>query len=152
MKKSADSRPHPTVLVEVGDKSERIDVELAPLIREMWRAGINTVMSCQNCFEGCAWIEFDSAEELTRFFGMIVYYEPHENSLYRRITRTQRDLDAELSWEFELHVHDMFEDQPEQIEYGIACYFASVGAYFPRSDIQELHRRLSVFNGCESQN
>ena len=37
-------RPHATKVVSVGDQQAEIDVELAPLIEQMWRVGISTMM------------------------------------------------------------------------------------------------------------
>jgi hypothetical protein len=38
---------HPTVLVQVGEMVADIDVELAPLITELWKAQLFTTRSCQ---------------------------------------------------------------------------------------------------------
>lgn len=45
-------RHHRAIRVCVGEMDELIDEEIAPLIRELWLAGIETHMSCQEAPEG----------------------------------------------------------------------------------------------------
>ena len=42
---------HPTSLVTLGDRRANVDVELAPLVLELWRADIETDSCCQDCGE-----------------------------------------------------------------------------------------------------
>lgn len=48
---------HRQVTVRVGPWCEEIDEQIAPLIREMWIAGIETSMSCQDGW-GKVWLQF----------------------------------------------------------------------------------------------
>jgi hypothetical protein len=81
---------HRQVFVKVGDFEAEVDEELAPLIKELARAGIVTVMSCQENRPGVAWIVFLSVEDLGAFLNIVAEYDPEEASFYRRAT-----LDAE---------------------------------------------------------
>lgn len=53
---------HPQVRVKAPEWEPfgriRVDRELAPLLRELWRRGYLTVMSCQDYGDGTAWILF----------------------------------------------------------------------------------------------
>jgi len=82
---SDDDRKHKAVYVRVGDQEAEIDAAIAPLIREMWEAGIETVMSCQEDGNGLVWIEFPSEEDLANFLDMVADYDPDPNALYNRI-------------------------------------------------------------------
>lgn len=49
---------HPTVLVQVGDKSAQIDELLAPVIEAAWTCGFSTFTCCQDLGESNAsWVE-----------------------------------------------------------------------------------------------
>ena len=63
-KETPSLRRHAAVVVEHGDLREEIDVQIAPLILETWKAGIQAMMSCQETDPGMAWIEFDSPEDM----------------------------------------------------------------------------------------
>jgi len=47
-------RTHPAMTVSHGDLAAEVDIELAPLILETWRAGIATIHSCQDMGENVA--------------------------------------------------------------------------------------------------
>jgi hypothetical protein len=45
-----------------------IDIKIAPLIKEIWKAGISTVNSCENNVpENYFWIQFRSSSDLEKF-------------------------------------------------------------------------------------
>ncbi len=47
-------RTHPATTVSHGDRVAEVDLELAPLVLEVWRAGIDTIHSCQDVGENVA--------------------------------------------------------------------------------------------------
>jgi hypothetical protein len=47
-------RTHPATTVTHGDLAADVDIELAPLVVEVWRAGIPTIHSCQDVGENVA--------------------------------------------------------------------------------------------------
>jgi hypothetical protein len=47
-------RTHPATVVVHGDLEAEVDLELAPLVLEIWRAGIETIHSCQDVGENLA--------------------------------------------------------------------------------------------------
>jgi len=142
-------RPHPTVTVEVGDRCADIDILIAPLIEAMWKAGINTMMSCQEAEPGTVWIEFDGLTDLRNFLDRVVWFEDDEGSLYAR-ANWWRFPDASNSWRYELELVDFFEGQSEQTEDGDACFDFWVSLYFPQSDISELVSRLQNIASAKS--
>lgn len=139
-------RPHPTKLIAVGDQQAEVDVELAPLIEQMWRTGICTMMCCQETDPGIAWIEFDSIDDLMRFLNLVVWYESEPDSLYARVN-SQRFAGTQAGcWEFQFNLMDILEDQQEQTEDGLAGFVPTIGVYFPKSDISEMYTRLIAFS------
>ncbi len=47
-------RTHPATVVSLGGRTAEVDVGLAPLVLELWRAGIGTIHSCQDVGENIA--------------------------------------------------------------------------------------------------
>ena len=136
------SRPHPTIVVEVGDFREDIDIDLAPIIKLLWEAGIETMMCCQETDPGIAWIEFGHSEDVARFLNRILNHDESEDSLYARSNWQRFVSPIEGSWEYQFNLFDGLEDHPDQTECGTVDLLASVGVYFPRSDIESIRDRL----------
>jgi len=143
-KELPSQRPHPTVTVEVGDRCEEIDVEIAPLIELLWWMDIETMMSCQETDPGMAWIEFDSVDDLLRFLNLIIWYEPEPDSLYARVNWQRFSGNEPGTWEYQFNLMDVLEDDEEQTVEGTACFTPTIGVYFPKSDIPELINRLKA--------
>ena len=141
-----NQRPHSTVTVEVDPWREEIDEVLAPLIRQIWIAGIETVMSCQETEPGIAWIEFPGVEALFRFLNLVTRYESGVDTLYNRIRYQLTGSMSAPVWEYQLNLMDIFEGQEEQTSDGLTCFEATVGAYFTVTDIPVLLQRLQAFN------
>lgn len=72
-------------MVVLGEKRAEIDEMIAPLIREMWIAGLSTVMSCQEEYRETAWIEFSFIDELEKFVNVVAEYDVNSHSMYARI-------------------------------------------------------------------
>ena len=139
-------RPHPTVFVEVGENRAEIDSGLAPLIEQVWKAGIDTMMSCQETWDGIAWIAFDSVDDVLRFLDIVAFYEPGADTLFNRICD---DLVGELSspeWEFRFNPMPLIDCSVEQITGAPVSFHATIGVYFPQTDIPTLLNRLRLFN------
>lgn len=56
---TARVRTHPATVVAHGDLTAEVDLELAPLVLETWRAGITTIHSCQDVGENLAGLAVD---------------------------------------------------------------------------------------------
>ena len=79
------SAKHCTVHVTFGEQHADIDKGIAPLIREMWRAGIVTSQCCQDSPPGWIWLEFMSSFELEKFLDIVGAYENTVGSLHDRM-------------------------------------------------------------------
>jgi hypothetical protein len=141
--------PHKQVRVKVGDWEAEVDEELAPLIEELWKAKIQTSMSCQESRLGFAWIEFDSMEDLCAFMNIVGDYgPPDEDSLYSRMN--WRSDDTETWWEYDLHFidcgwHDV-ENGANEWHEGVPDFAFWPSVRFPRSDLPILLKRMSQWN------
>jgi len=100
---------HRAVIVEVGVWREEIDEALAPLVREIWLAGIETMMSCQEVEPGIAWIEFPAVEELLRCLNLVTRFEPGVNTFYHRIHHQLVGPMSAPVWEYRFDLSDIFE-------------------------------------------
>jgi transcriptional regulator with XRE-family HTH domain len=76
---------HEQVRIKVGDREAEVDIGIAPLIRELWIAGIYTFMSCQQTFLGRIWIEFPDLRDCQNFLNIVAQYKVDKDSLYWRI-------------------------------------------------------------------
>ena len=75
---------HPQVRVRHGKITARVDERLAPLIAELWKAGWETIRSCQRHTTGMVWIEFAQASDVEEFLNVVAHYDPAPGSLWRR--------------------------------------------------------------------
>jgi hypothetical protein len=135
----ASMKPHKTVRVRYKDYDEKIDVLIAPLIYECWRAGVNTVMSCQEveyCQKKCVWIEFDTSEDLDYFVQLIAV----NDKLRAHAAMSQNQDDPTTSWHSALYIDD-FSGPGEPHMCGLV-----ISLYFPQSDINSIVATLKEFN------
>lgn len=144
------SRSHRTIHVQVGNWSEQIDEEMAPLIREIWNAGVDTMMCCQEVAPGIGWIEFPSVEDLLRFLNIVTVYEPGVDTLYNRIRHDLAGTTSSPEWEFQFNLLDICDTGESRSGGERVCFEPTVGAYFPASDIPLLIERLQEFNEVTS--
>lgn len=146
------SSQHKQVRIQVGDYEADVDEELAPLIEQLWRAGLRTVLSCQENRPGVAWIMFATQDDLCRFLDIVAEYDPEDGSLYRRVS--QRTSAEEGCWEYDLHLEDaaVYEEEMDDsiIDWhdGEACFYFSASARFPRTDLPMLLDRMVRHNAC----
>lgn len=141
------NRRHPTERVTVGDWDEQIDVEIAPLVRSIWEAGIETVMSCQDTFDGLTWIEFATLEGFERFLNAIHQTASKDSPLLERITWDSDDCDS--WWTYELvpclycpGEQEGAQSTPRQPG-GMSL---DLSLRFPRTDLPEVTRLMALFN------
>lgn len=78
---------HPEVRVRVANMHAKIDVLLAPLIKEMWKSMIITDESCQEFEPGMAAIWFPDEHEFKKFMNAVGDNTQVDDmsSLYRRM-------------------------------------------------------------------
>jgi hypothetical protein len=133
---------HETVRVRVGDMDAEIDKDIAPLIREIWEAGIVSCNSCQENEPGIVWIEFMTPTDAERFVNIVAEYEDGIDTLYNRITGERSAKEKEVKyWEYDPFVFDYamkreFENGRIVAERhdGVPDIVFSLSIRFPRSE------------------
>lgn len=76
-----------------------VDRNLAPILRQLWRLGFDTVMSCQdNVPSGYAWISFCGREDgflfVSILFEVLPAMRPHDDIRIRFTGRTHKCVDV----------------------------------------------------------
>jgi transcriptional regulator with XRE-family HTH domain len=137
---------HRQVQVRVGECNAKIDKGIAPLIKEMWLAGIETAMSCQQD-EGRVWIRFPRVRGAKKFLKIVAGHENAE--LYTRMTRKRTD--ERRLWKYEADVCDFamtyYIDKFREIAYNPPADFDfSVTVHFPPQDLPIVLERLKEHN------
>ncbi len=148
---------HPQVRIAIGKREAEVDEGIAPLIAELWKADIDTVMSCQDNL-GRVWIEFSSAVDAERFLDIVAGdYSADVHSLYNRVTGEYEDEDwrtfrAEHAWRYDCHPLDYngpLIDDAGEIEQPAASERAivlNVSVRFPKYDLDEVLSRMRAHN------
>jgi len=143
----ATGNDHPTVQVKVGWREEEIDAKIAPLIQEMWKADIDTLMSCQDSPPGWVWIEFDDVDACERFLSLVADFDSNPDSLYNRICQEWQSEHDEDFWKYDVIVSDEAIDTADD---GPMFHF-SVSVRFPHRDLPTVLERLRSFNCKKSE-
>lgn len=146
---------HQQVIVAHEAKRAEIDASIAPLILEIWRAGIDTWQSCErHSRTGKVWIAFETAADAEAFldaallskrasawaqseawyFGM---YEPTSTPLPAAVTMPYHP----AGWEFHATVLD---DCPDPV--GHRWFRIVINVLFPRRDLKRVTERLREWN------
>ncbi len=162
-------RTHPANVVAVDDQSAEVDVELAPLITEVWQAGIVTIHSCQDVGEnvgelvpelphlepvaqreaGRASIGFADLTDLLAFHDAVVNAGPRDD-FYERVMHWA----SPGAWQCVIALHDPGLEQARgpvapDGTHRSRLAAASFQVRFPRSDIHEATDRLRRHNRGE---
>jgi hypothetical protein len=157
---------HPQVTVTVGDMSAEVDVELAPLITEIWRAGWSTWLSCQeHSMTGKAWIAFDFVDEAEAFLNAVAQHNRRAGALWCRANDWYFGQFGSTSghiarhgprhghgdWEYHVAItDDAFNEATKRWrQRGQPDFRFSVSVLFPRSDIPEVTAMLVKHNARE---
>ena len=133
---------HPTVPVRLGHFVVDIDVEIAPLIAVLHRAGITTMQSCQDR-DGRVWLMLASMSDLAALLAAVGKPSANPASLYRRVrneaaaaphVRTDPD-----QWRYALAPYPL-EDRlwPQHWDFEVAVEF-------PTADLAEVSQRVEEF-------
>jgi hypothetical protein len=150
------AEPHKTVKVQVGDREADIDEQIAPLIEEVWKAGIETVGSCQESRPGINCVGFATAADAEKFLDIVTEYEENINSMYNRITdRWWSEEEERLTplWEYDVYPDDLGvtrtfigDNVIDDSHDGVPNFLFSVTIRFPRTDYPVLLRRMVRHN------
>ena len=138
---------HEQSLAEWGDRHDLVDREMAPLLSELWRAGVGTYSSCQDLGESLADLAFrhphmagyvdslrgrasiDFVPPDAQLFLDLVAAAGPPPPLYDRMTRWT----AEGAWSFNLPMLDL----PDGAG-GFSFRILSIQLHFPRADLPEV--------------
>jgi hypothetical protein len=147
--KTKYARAHKAITVRVGNMRAQIDTLLAPLIREIWKSGINTVMSCQETEPGIAWIEFEAVDDLVHFLNIVAEYEEGVDTLYNRINFRLTGPKSAPDWQYQANLLDcgFIPEEDDRYE-GAPDFLVTVSVYFPQSDLSVLLTRLKTHNAA----
>ena len=121
-------------------------MDIAPLIRALWIAGINTILSCQATEPGNSRIECASAAEFIEFLNWVTRCEPGNDTFDNRRNCNHIDQMSTSTWFNQLNVLDLLEGETEQKIYGDVFFEATIGFYFPATDIPVLVEQLIACN------
>ena len=138
---------HKQVRIEGYGQEADVDEGIAPLIMEMWRCGITTLMSCQEGAHGFVWLDVYNAEEAEKFMDIVGEYDPEENSLYHRMVG--RDSGNPNNWKYNTRPDDchLVEDVDEadyihESHLGQPVFTFSLSIWFPPADLPIVLGRL----------
>ena len=166
-------RTHPATVVVHGDLAAEVDLELAPLVLEIWRAGLETIHSCQDVGEnlvdlavhlphlagivqretGRASIGFPDAEAVLAFLDALANAGPRDE-LYERMAHWA----SPAAWQLVLGIQDQGLEREEAKGPGRMApdgtplsHFAAASfqVRFPRSDAAEMTQRMRLHNRGE---
>lgn len=171
-------RTHPATVVQHGELVAEIDLDLAPLVVEIWRAGIGTIHSCQDVGEnlaelatrlphvaeiarrerGRASIGFAGVEPLLGFLDALANAGPRDE-LYERLAHWA----SPDAWQVVLGLQDLGltrDDDGDEAPGeggmapdGVPHSRLSAGSFqvrFPRSDLGEMTERMRRHNRGEA--
>jgi hypothetical protein len=145
---------HKTVRVRWGDLDARIDKNIAPLILELWKAGLETVLSCEDNPLGWVWIEFFHASDAEVFLDIVARFEHGVDTLYNRIRGAWRPEHGRIAgmWEYDVNPWDLAVDETEEdgeIEEtccGPSEFVFNLSVRFPRPDLPVVLTRMRRHN------
>jgi hypothetical protein len=146
---------HKTVLVKENGFEARIDKNIAPLIRELWRADIFTFNCCEENRPGIMWIQFASVFEAEMFLNIVARYEEGVDNLYNRIRQEWSREDGIIpgAWVYDVYPTDFSVEQRflrcgciEERSTGPCEFSFSMSIRFPKGDYPVLLERMLEYN------
>lgn len=152
---------HPQVEISFGDRAAQVDEGIAPLILELWKAGIDTVMSCENN-NGRVWIQFPSSDDAEQFVSIVAEdYDEDIYSIYNRAVGGWEDDDWETfrnehAWRYDCSAEDynaaLYDENGElETPAGSNRYIVIwVSIRFPLYDYEEILRRVAERNSRDA--
>jgi hypothetical protein len=139
---------HKQVHIKAYGQEAEVDVGIAPLILELWRCGIFTIMTCQDGAHGYVRVSFPNSTEAADFMNIVAEFDPEPESLYQRMLSVW---DVPNNWIFKTFPFDcnLFEEDPtadEVNEYhkGPPDFGFSTSVWFPPSDLSAVMAKLAA--------
>ena len=155
---------HEQTNIAHGEWEGEVDSGIADLILEVWRAGWETIRSCEDHSgqPGRVWIEFANPLDVVHFLDAVAEYDPHPTSLWNRakawsfgqygatsypLGDNPRVGAPSGAWEYHLSVSDGSYDEgnAERVSDDPA-FMVSVSVLFPATDAPVVLQRLRDLN------
>lgn len=150
--------PHRQVTVRYRWQVAPVDEGIAPLIKELWIADIDTLMSCQQNTHGRIWLCFPGMGYINSFLNIVARYEEGEgdDKLYWRI-KCEFDPPGPLpNWEYSCSpidyalVTEIFDDDTEHCSYTPpAAFDFSMSVRFAPQELPIVLQRLKEHNASK---
>lgn len=148
---------HTQTRIKVGDMEADVDHGIAPLIMEIWKAGIATVMSCEENQPGIIWIQFLEVEDAVTFLNIVAPYEETWESIYNRARLGWEPSDKKLLlpfWTYDVSPEDLSlqeecndnGDVTGESHCGQPCFVFSLSIRFPQEDYALVLNRITEHN------
>jgi hypothetical protein len=148
LRKLSHPKNHKQVTVKVCGMKFKVDKKIAPLIKELWRCGMLTAMSCQEGAHGMVWLHFPDAGPAAEFLNAVADYDPEPDGLYHRVLG---DYDQPDNWVVEARLVDVNlvkeygeGDRLEERHEGRPKYRSVTSVWFPPSDLPAVMARLAA--------
>lgn len=144
---------HKTKHIKYGDLEANVDVDISKLILNLWKLDITTTNSCQNNVpENWVWIEFINSSDAEQFLNIVAKeFSMDPKSLYFRIIQSWTG-DESFWWKYRvsnfycnLETKFIDDDTIEEIPTGSPQFMFSFSVRFPRSDLDEVCKRVKSF-------
>jgi hypothetical protein len=151
---------HKQVTVTVREWSAEVDEKLAPLIEELWQAGLGTLQSCQHhSVTGKAWISFPTANDAESFLNMVVgggkqtgwaraemqYFGQYEATAKPLGKYDEESRHHPAEWEFHAFVWDEAFGNG-----GEPNFWIGIAVLFPRRDLKRVLERVRTWNARQT--
>jgi hypothetical protein len=152
-------REHPQKHIKVGRREACVDEGIAPLIEELWKADIDTCLSCQENRPGIIWIDFITPYDAGQFLSIVAHeHDPDPASLYNRICQEWVPPDGALpDWDYatrptDLNVEQTFDEDGYVVEIplGKPKIVFSCSVRFPQQDYAMALERMKQHNARKS--
>jgi hypothetical protein len=140
------------VKIQHGDQVARVDEDLAPLILEIWQAGIHTIGARRCKFCCCICVCFRDALHAEAFLDIVGQFDTDPDSLYQRILAMRGGDQSKCGlWSYGMILYDLslFNDRNEKEDPDMPSMFNFfVDIEFPASDLPEILKRLEAHNAA----
>jgi hypothetical protein len=159
------STQHEQIRVEVNGWHAEVDKGLAPLIKELWKANIDTSNSCEDNRpghadngtvtdprkverwpDGCVWIQMPAS--CAHIFVEIIVDFEGDRELYYRII--DPDPENNKAWEFDTELVDYTRLNPES-DGPVNLEFA-ISVRFPKEDLEKVYGKVRAYNEKQAHN
>ncbi len=143
-------KPHKTITLSYKEKPVEIDTAIAPLMSEIWVAGLKTISCCEDDTpNGYVMIQFETADDCKDFLNICFTKTYTTGDVYcRAFIAGEHETDA---WSYQLKpiVTDQEEDESGMIAF--ACDM-TVTVRFPAKDYYYVYKKFQALNDNTDDN